>query len=174
MGALRAAELDGFGMRGIGRIYRGFARARFALEPEARDDAVAVLHAPEELGYAPLTEALVDMRATVRRALRCGVVDRAAAASILETCQSLHFADRTWPTALEKARQGGAAPAPLSRFRAWLPAGRFSQKALDARVLLRRLANGRLAPCDRPPTFVETTRWRALQVRLENPVLRDC
>ena len=44
IGALRAAELDAFGMRGIGRIYEDFREG--VLED---DDEVAVLHGPEEL-----------------------------------------------------------------------------------------------------------------------------
>ena len=48
IGALRAAELDAFGMRGIGRIYEAFRDG--VLED---DDEVAVLHGPEELGYPP-------------------------------------------------------------------------------------------------------------------------
>jgi len=47
IGALRAAELDVFGMRGIGDIYEAF---RDGLLED--DDEVAVLHGPEELGYA--------------------------------------------------------------------------------------------------------------------------
>ena len=34
------------------------------------DDEVAVLHGPEELGYPPLTEAMVNIRATLREAAR--------------------------------------------------------------------------------------------------------
>ena len=52
IGALRAAELDVFGMKGIGRIYEDFRDG--VLED---DDEVAVLHGPDELGYPPLTEA---------------------------------------------------------------------------------------------------------------------
>ena len=59
IGALRAAELDVFGMRGIGRIYEDFRDG--VLED---DDEVAVLHGPEELGYPPVTEAMVNIRAT--------------------------------------------------------------------------------------------------------------
>ena len=65
IGALRAAELDVFGMRGIGRIYEDFRDG--VLED---DDEVAVLHGPEELGYPPLTEAMVNIRATFEAAVR--------------------------------------------------------------------------------------------------------
>src|SRR5882724_12825471 len=65
IGALRAAELDSFGMRGIGRIYEAFRDG--VLQD---DDEVAVLHGPEELGYPSLTEAMVNIRATLVEAVR--------------------------------------------------------------------------------------------------------
>src|SRR5262249_25127305 len=43
MGALRAAELDGFGMQGVGRIYEGYRDGLFE-----DDGDVAVSHGPEE------------------------------------------------------------------------------------------------------------------------------
>ncbi|MBV9221159.1 MAG: tfuA protein, partial [Methylobacteriaceae bacterium] len=58
MGALRAAELAPFGMKGVGKIYEAFRDG--ILED---DDEVAVLHGPEELGYPALTEAMVNIRA---------------------------------------------------------------------------------------------------------------
>jgi hypothetical protein len=44
MGALRAVELEPFGMIGTGRVFEG-------------DDEVGVLHGPAEIGYPTLTEA---------------------------------------------------------------------------------------------------------------------
>ena len=65
MGALRAAELHAFGMQGVGRIFEAY---RYG-ELEA-DDEVAVLHGPADLGFVAVTEALVNVRATLRRARR--------------------------------------------------------------------------------------------------------
>jgi len=70
MGALRAAELDRHGMVGVGEIYRWYRR--FAFAP---DDWVAVLHEPVEFGSQPLTIAHVDLRKTVRKARRNGLID---------------------------------------------------------------------------------------------------
>ena len=60
LGALRAAELDGLGMIGIGAIYAGYRDGRLT-----RDDAVMVSHAPAALGHRPLTVALVDAEAAI-------------------------------------------------------------------------------------------------------------
>ena len=42
----------------------------------APDDAVAVLHGPGDVNFAPLTHALIDLRMTLRAAERRGVVSR--------------------------------------------------------------------------------------------------
>jgi len=115
MGALRAAELSRHGMTGVGLIYRWYRR--FALLP---DDAVAVTHSPAELGAQPLSDALIDIRRSLRAATRQNLVTRAAAEAELERITALPFADRRLPSMARPA----AVP----------------QKARDARQLLRRLA----------------------------------
>ena len=69
MGALRAAELHEFGMRGIGRIFEAFRDG--VLED---DDEVAVVHGPAEIGYLPASEAMVNIRATLALAEAKGVI----------------------------------------------------------------------------------------------------
>lgn len=60
MGALRAAEMDRYGMEGVGEVYRLYRSG--ALED---DDEVALLHAPAEFGYRPLSEPMVNLRASL-------------------------------------------------------------------------------------------------------------
>jgi hypothetical protein len=69
MGALRAAELHEFGMRGIGRIFEAFRDG--VLED---DDEVAVVHGPAEIGFPPASEAMVNIRATLALAEAKGVI----------------------------------------------------------------------------------------------------
>src|SRR6185436_15946902 len=54
MGALRAAELSTFGMRGIGQIYDWYAGG--AIDA---DDEVALVHGPYETDFLALSEPLV-------------------------------------------------------------------------------------------------------------------
>ena len=63
MGALRAAELHTFGMRGVGRIFEAFRDGEVE-----DDDEVAVVHGPAELGYLVLSEPMFNIRATLARA----------------------------------------------------------------------------------------------------------
>jgi hypothetical protein len=90
IGALRAAELDGFGMEGIGEIYRLYRTGRVD-----GDDEVAVLHADASDGYRPLAEALVNIRHNLDRARRQRIITARTAASAVAAMKRLHFAART-------------------------------------------------------------------------------
>ncbi|MFD0585035.1 TfuA-like protein [Dactylosporangium darangshiense] len=70
MGALRAAELDRFGMKGVGSVYADYRDGRL----EA-DDEVTLLHSPAEEGYRALSEPLVGIRATFAYAVEQEVCD---------------------------------------------------------------------------------------------------
>ncbi len=131
MGALRAAELHGLGMIGAGRIFEAYARGHLT-----GDDEVAVLHGPEAMGWAPLTEALVNVRATLWRAVRDRVVPADFARAALRRAQATFYKDRTWASLIH-----GLAPCPdLARgaraLEAWLPAGRVNLKRRDAALAL--------------------------------------
>jgi hypothetical protein len=91
MGALRAAECQAFGMRGIGRIFEDYVSGRRV------DDAdVALLHGPGELGYAPLTVPIVNIDATLETACRTGDLDEREISYLHQAARQIHFKDRTW------------------------------------------------------------------------------
>nr|WP_194304061.1 TfuA-like protein [Chthonobacter albigriseus] len=98
MGALRAAECSAFGMIGIGEVFRRYQDGR--LDDDA---AVAQLHAPPELGCTPLTEALVNVDATVEALSAEGDLAPDTAVRILSAARSLHFRRRTWDRILDCA-----------------------------------------------------------------------
>ncbi len=140
MGALRAAELDAFGMRGVGRIFEAFRDGE--LED---DDEVAVVHGPAELGHLRASEAMVNIRATLKRAEAEGVLC-ASSRSVLESFgKSLFFPQRSWEALLEGAATQGIAEPERAALRAWLTEGRVDQKRADA---LEMLAAMREAPRD--------------------------
>ncbi|MEV4476368.1 TfuA-like protein [Nonomuraea sp. NPDC049504] len=103
MGALRAAELDTFGMRGVGRVYRDYRHGRLTA-----DDEVALLHGPPEDGYRPITEALVNIRATLRLCVRDGILDEGAAADLAAELARRPYRLRSYPALIELARALGA------------------------------------------------------------------
>jgi hypothetical protein len=131
MGALRAAELHSFGMRGVGRIFEAFVEG--TLED---DDEVAIVHGPAEIGYAPLSEPMVNIRATLARAEAKGVVSREGARALTDFAKALFFPERNWSTLLERALTLGVPEAEIRSFRSWLPEGIINQKRIDALDML--------------------------------------
>jgi hypothetical protein len=142
MGALRAAELDGHGMEGAGRIYGWYRSGR------VRDDAeVAMLHASAEHGFRGLTVPLVEVRWAALRARERGRISAADERALVAAAGGLFYQERTWPNVLEAARsrlsqRGLAALSRLAR------RGFPSLKAEDARACLRLAARPR--PSGRP------------------------
>jgi hypothetical protein len=159
LGALRAAELDSFGMQGIGRIYEAFRDGR--LED---DDEVAVLHGPEELGYPPVSDAMVDIRATLEEAARGGIVAPALAASLRDIAKGLFYKERSYQAMLPSAADAGLPAAALQAFADWLPAGRVDQKRRDAEAMIDAI-RAHLATGVRPLLvsyrLAETAAWHA-------------
>jgi hypothetical protein len=121
MGALRAAELDRFGMIGCGAIYRAYADGRITA-----DDEVAVLHAPAALGSAPLSLAQVNVRATLCRAVRAGVMAAGEARGVRAASAAIHYRDRDWSLV--------SAACPV--LAAWATTHAVDIKAADARQAL--------------------------------------
>ncbi len=144
MGALRAAELHTLGMIGVGRVFDAYRRGLID-----GDDEVAVLHGPAAFGWSALTEPLVNVRATLLRAVRRGVVPAPQARALLRAARSIFYKHRTWPTVLEAAAKDDAvAPGVLDVLRAWLPDGYVDLKRTDALDCVRVAL--RAPPDDRP------------------------
>jgi len=97
MGALRAAELHPFGMIGVGLIYRWYRR--WPLTPE---DAVAVQSGPAELGFLPLTDALIDLQRTFARLMRQGRVSASQRDELTAIARATNFRDRSLAACLKK------------------------------------------------------------------------
>jgi hypothetical protein len=166
IGALRAAELAEFGMKGVGSVYAQYRDGRLT-----DDDEVAVLHGPEEIGYVQVTEAMVNVRATVDRASQFGVIAPELAASLVRIAKSLFYKDRTYEAIIEAATERGLAPEALGRFTNWLPAGNVDQKRIDA-VNLREAVTAHLAggvtPMQVSYRFAHTFAWEDARQRIES------
>lgn len=161
MGALRAAELRSFGMVGVGRIFDAFAAGRLV-----GDDEVALLHGPEEWGWRALTEPLVNVRATLQRAVRERVIDIVLARRLLGAARNLFYKERTWPAILGPAI---LADAGAEAFAGWLGSGGVDLKRRDALACLERarvLVGSRPDPRPRPPRTIFTERLIASVARL--------
>ncbi|WP_136657658.1 TfuA-like protein [Nitratireductor sp. XY-223] len=154
MGALRAAELDAFGMTGIGRVYEAYRDGE--LED---DDEVALQHGPADAGYAPLTLAMVNIRATLDEALRTGRASADQCRSLAGVAKAIHFKARTWEALLQAI--GNDCDTATRECGAWMRKNHFDQKKRDALALLQCLEDKGSWP-DRPVGFhfEHTELWR--------------
>ena len=129
MGALRAAECAAFGMLPIGVIAHRY------LSGELDDDAaVALVNGPAELGYLPLSEAMVDAEATVHNMLALQLISADEATALLSSARRLFFKQRTAQTIVTNGKLCGRdrEREVLDHYRHY----RISLKAGDAAALL--------------------------------------
>lgn len=90
MGALRAAELDMFGMHGVGTIYEQFASGALL-----DDDEVALLHDNADEDFRSITEPMVNVRATLQAACDAGVITPQQTTAVEAAAKEIYFAERT-------------------------------------------------------------------------------
>ena len=161
MGALRAAELAAFGMVGVGAIFEGYRDGTIE-----DDDEVAVVHGPPELGYVQLTEAMVNIRATVGKAIATDVVAPATGAALIEVAKSLYYKNRSYDRVLADASARRLPGDELIRLKAWLPKNQINQKRLDAIALLQAIKEAQAAAVAPEPAsyvFEHTILWDAVE-----------
>ncbi|HTL32168.1 MAG TPA: TfuA domain-containing protein [Kofleriaceae bacterium] len=140
MGALRAAELEGFGMRGVGEIFKLYKRSVITA-----DDEVAVAHLPAEYGYRAVSDALVNIRWSLAVATDEGLIDPKLAARLLIEAKATFYRDRVWKKL--------APELPL-----------IDLKAADARLLLQKLRRSGKAPRRKIPGLRVPRTWALRQL----------
>ena len=167
MGALRAAELEAFGMEGVGAVFEAY---RSGLLED--DDEVAVIHGPAEFDYLPLSEAMVNVRRTLSDSFDGGVISQASLRALETIAKNLPYRERTYGTILKRGRAEGILREELDRFELWLPAGRFDQKKADAQLMLQVMRERFRHGCEAKTVrfhFERTTLWeQAIQMAGES------
>jgi len=132
MGALRAAEMDTLGMVGIGDVYRMYKSG--ILES---DDEVALVFDPVS-GYS-LSEPLVNIRYTLRKARDTHVISGEEHDALLAAARSVFYPQRTY--ARITAAAGDTVEAGTqSRFLAWAGEHACDRKRQDAIEALEYIA----------------------------------
>lgn len=89
MGALRAAELSSFGMRGVGHVYRLYSEGVID-----GDDEVAVAHT-EDLDFTRFSEPLVNIRYLLQLSQEASLLDGATAGIVLEVAATIPYPQRS-------------------------------------------------------------------------------
>jgi hypothetical protein len=129
MGAIRAAEMTEFGMRGYGRVFQ-----LFATNPGFADDEVTLIHGAD-FPFEPLSEPLVHMRVFVDHLVETGVIAPDNADSIVRTLKERWYGYRTLDLLASQldrhAKDGELAKMEMASF------DRFRLKTLDLEDFLR-------------------------------------
>jgi hypothetical protein len=157
MGALRAAELASFGMRGFGRIFSAFHSG--TLED---DDEVAVAHGDASTGFRASSTALVNIRATLQQALERGLMDESQLARLLALAKRTFYPDRSYRRLLAQAEAAGILGAGSAALRDFVTTHALDQKRSDAIELLRALRELQRHGTEATPAafhFAHTEAW---------------
>jgi hypothetical protein len=162
MGALRAAECAAFGMEPVGEIANRYLSG--TLDDDA---AVAVLHAPLEMDYLPLSEALVDAEATIAHLCDRQLISAAEAKALQASAAGCFFKQRTAETIVVNA--GAVAPGRRATVLAAYRLHRIGLKRRDALLLIRRIAaiNHQRLAVSPDWTLSQPPSWRQLMADLD-------
>ena len=127
MGAIRAAELESFGMRGSGTVFRWYRDGVID-----GDDEVALRHSDIDHDFRALSEPLVNIRATLAAAVREGCLEAAAASVLVEEAKAVYYPDRSFRRLLAGPLARGWPSAVRSRLSSFLERRAVDLKRADA------------------------------------------
>lgn len=131
LGALRAVELEKFGMIGIGKIFELYKAGKID-----GDDEVAVTF--EEGRHTLQSEAMIDIRFNLFIARRKGIIDESTKREITKVAKNVYFPFRNYTDILDLAkRQYPRSDSYIESFRAYITNNRESLKERDAIKLLK-------------------------------------
>jgi hypothetical protein len=98
-----------------------------------------VIHGDQDTGYRPLSEAMVNIRATLEHARAEAVLTPATCAALVTMAKQTFYPDRSYSSLLARAAETGLPAAELAALREFLPTGRRDQKREDALSMLRAM-----------------------------------
>jgi hypothetical protein len=131
MGALRASELDVYGMEGVGEIYQAYKRGTLV-----SDDEVALIFDP--FTFEPRSEPLVNIRFNLDLGLQKGIIGTATRNKLFRCAESLYFPERTYEKMMQAA-EGHVSALELRQFREFIDNDRRDVKMEDALLALQRV-----------------------------------
>lgn len=126
LGALRAVELEKFGMIGIGKIFQLYKSGKIE-----SDDEVAVTFSEQD--YKLQSEALIDIRYTLYWAVKDGVIKHETKSALVKIAKQIYFPARNYDEIIERARANGVIEQKeLELLKAYLVTHRKSLKEEDS------------------------------------------
>lgn len=163
MGALRAAECAPFGMVGLGSIFEDYETGRLL-----DDEAVALVHAPQELGWLPLSVPWVDFEPTIEALYAGGEISPGERKKLLLAGRFLHFSERTYAKVVDECHF--ARKPRRDHILAAIRKHRVERKRNDALLVLEWLRRDEFLPVDRDWRFAATSHWKLLHAEVTRTV----
>lgn len=134
LGALRAVELEKFGMVGIGKIFQLYKSGKVDA-----DDEVAVTFALEE-DYPLQSEAMIDIRFNLFLARKKGIIGKKAKVALAKVAKEIYFPHRNYAQIIEETKHRHPASAgEINSFASYIASNRKSLKEIDAIRLVQYL-----------------------------------
>lgn len=135
LGALRAVELEKFGMKGIGKIFQLYKNGIINA-----DDEVAVTFVREN--NILQSEAMIDIRFNLFLAYKKGIITNQTKKRIAKIAKNIYFPFRNYEDVIMLTqKQFPSIHDELENFRSYISKNRDSLKARDAIKLLKYLKN---------------------------------
>ena len=162
IGALRACDLAGHGITGLGTVFGWYRDGR--LESDAD---VALVHGDGDSDFRAFTHAVASIIGAADHLVRAGRLDTGTAGTLAEVARSVHFAERSTGALLAAADAAGLGPAMQETLHALARPG-GDVKRTDAETAVRFALSGRhpgaaeAAPPGRPAVAVPETSYRRM------------
>lgn len=134
IGALRAVELEKFGMKGIGKIFELFKKNIIN-----SDDEIAVTF---DSNYNLISEAMIDIRYNIFLAWKHKIIDKETKQSMIKIAKRIYFPYRSYDNIIAKSLDlFPSHRISILKFREYICSNRVSLKELDALKTLRYISS---------------------------------
>lgn len=127
VGALRAAELQAFGMKGCGQIFEWYRDGIID-----GDDEIWLTYGDASDNFRPISEPLVNIRYTLLNAVKDGVLRAEQAEELIGFAKKLYYPDRSYQQLLKSPVLQHLSPVALADITTYLMTKQVDLKKLDA------------------------------------------
>jgi Uncharacterized conserved protein len=127
VGALRAAELQTFGMKGCGQIFEWYRDGIID-----GDDEIWLTYGDASDNFCPISEPLVNIRYTLLNAVKDGFLTTEQAEELISFAKKLYYPDRSYQQLLKSPILQQLSPVALADLTTYLITKQVDLKKLDA------------------------------------------
>lgn len=131
VGALRAAELQEFGMKGCGTIFEWYRDGIID-----GDDEIWLTYGDDSHNFCPISEPLINIRYTLLNAVKDGLLRGEQAEGLISFAKQLYYPDRSYQQLLKSPVLQQLSPLHFAEIKTYLMTRQVDLKRLDAMQVL--------------------------------------